>query len=91
MRYEWDENERKTNIQQHGIDFADVIRIFAGPTVEMLDDRFDYGETRFIALGLLNGVVLVVAYTERREALRIISARKATKYEEEKYFEEIAN
>lgn len=91
MRYEWDENKRKTNIQQHGIDFADVIRIFDGPTVEMLDDRFDYGETRFIALGLLNGVVLVVAYTERREALRIISARKATKYEEEKYFEEIAN
>ena len=91
MTYEWDENKRKTNIRQHGIDFADVIRIFDGPTVEMLDDRFDYGETRFIALGLLNGVVFVVAYTERRDAVRIISARKATKYEEEKYFEEIAN
>ena len=56
----------------------------------MLDDRFDYGEYRFTTLGLLNGIVLLVAHTETDEIIRIISARKATKYEEKRYFAEIA-
>lgn len=55
------------------------------------DDRFDYGKDRFIMLGLLNGIVLVVVHTETDEVIHIISARKATKYEEKNYFEEIVN
>jgi len=56
-----------------------------------LDDRFDYGETRTIAFGLLKGSVIVVAYTERGEKIRIISARKALKHEEVFYFQQIAD
>jgi uncharacterized DUF497 family protein len=48
-------------------------------------------EQRFIALGLLQGWVIVIVYTEREDIIRIISARKATKYEQRTYFEQIAN
>lgn len=91
MRFEWDENKRKNNINTHGIDFVDIESLFDGLTVTILDDRFDYGETRYVTFGLLNGVVLVVVHTETDEAIRFISARKATKYEEENYFKEIAD
>jgi hypothetical protein len=57
--------------------------------VTVLDDRYDYGEERFVTLGLLNGVVLAVVHFETDETIRIISARKATRYEEESYFQEI--
>jgi hypothetical protein len=91
MRFEWDETKRRTNIRDHGIDFADLEPLFEGETVLILDDRFDCGEYRFITLGLLDGVVLVVVHTETDEVIHMISARKATKYEEKRYFEEIAN
>ncbi|MBI1763337.1 MAG: BrnT family toxin, partial [Acidobacteria bacterium] len=55
------------------------------------DDRFDYGEERFVTLGLLNGFVLVVVHTETDKVIRLISVRKATKNEEKSYFNEIAN
>jgi len=55
----------------------------------VLDSRYDYGEFRFITLGILNGIVMTVAHTETDEVMRIISARKATRYEEESYFKEI--
>ena len=57
----------------------------------MVDDRFDYGETRFVTLGLFHGTVIVVVHTETDELIRVISAREATKYEEESYYREIAN
>lgn len=91
MKFEWDEAKRQTNIRDHGIDFADLKPLFEGETVIMLDDRFDYGEYRFITLGLLNGIVLLVVHTETDEVIRIISARKATKYEEKRYFTELAD
>ena len=89
MRFEWDERKRQSNLQKHGVDFADLESLFAGETVTVLDERFDYGEPRFITLGLLNGIVLTVAHTETDEVIRILSARKATRYEEEIYFKEI--
>lgn len=89
MKFEWDEAKRQANIEKHGIDFADLGPLFDGETVIILDDRFDYGEYRFITLGLLNGIVLVVVHTETDEVIRVFSARKATKYEEKSYFEEI--
>ena len=89
MRFEWDETKRLANIKIHAIDFVDLEVLFEGATVTVLDDRFDYGEERFVTLGLLNGVALVVIHTENDEVIRIISARKATKYEERNYFKEI--
>lgn len=91
MLFEWDEAKRQSNIQKHGIDFIGIERVFAGTTVTILDDRFDYGESRFITLGLLNGRVVVIAHTETLEVIRIISVRKATKHEEASYFKEIAD
>ena len=91
MTYEWDERKRRANVRKHGIDFIDVPEVFEGNIILIPDERFDYGEPRFIALGILKSVVVVVAYTERGENIRIISARKATKNEQIYYFQEIAN
>lgn len=94
MQFEWDEDKRRANARKRGIDFADAATIFEGKIVIVPDDRFDYGEARYIAFGLLKGQVIkviVVAYTERGEKIRIISARKALKHEETFYFQEIAD
>lgn len=91
MEFDWDEEKRLINLSKHGIDFEDLEFLFEGVTVLLVDDRFDYGETRFTTLGLLNGKVLLVVHTETDKTIRFISARKATKYEEESYFKEIAN
>jgi uncharacterized DUF497 family protein len=89
MKFEWDENKRQINITKHGIDFIDAQKIFDYDTVIIEDDRFNYGEQRFIAIGLLNGKTIVVIYTEIGNKIRIISARKATKNEQRIYFNEI--
>jgi len=91
MRYEWDEAKRRSNIQKHGIDFLGIDRVFGGRTVSIPDDRFDYGEVRFITLGTLKGRVVVIAHTETPEVIHIISVRKATKNEQASYFQEIAD
>jgi hypothetical protein len=72
MRYEWDEAKRQSNIRKHGIDFIGIERLFAGRTVTILDDQLEYGESRFVTLGLLSGRV-VVAHAETNEVIRIIS------------------
>ena len=91
MQYEWDEQKRLSNARKHGIDFQDAVTIFVGDTVLMEDDRFDYGERRFVSLGLLQGRVIVVVHTAQDQVTRIISARKATRYEQSIYFQGIAN
>lgn len=91
MRFEWDEAKRQSNIRHHGIDFVLVEneRVFAGETLTLLDDRADYGETRFLTLGLLRGEVVAISHTETDEWVRLISVRKASKNEEKIYFTEI--
>ena len=91
MQYEWDEAKRQSNIQKHGIDFLGIEKVFAGQTITILDDRIDYGEPRFVTVGLLQDRVVVIAHTETDEVIRIISIRKATKNEKIRYFKEIAN
>ena len=91
MSYEWDERKRRANVKKHGIDFIDVPEVFDRDVVILPDERFDYAETRFIGIGILKSQVVVVAYTERGENIRIISARKATKNEQIYYFQQIAN
>ena len=87
MRFEWDEAKRLSNIEKHGVDFAFIESLFSGYTVTVLDDRFDYGEYRFVTIGRLVGQIVTVAHTETDELIRIISVRKATRHEEEGYFE----
>jgi len=91
MDFIWDESKRKINIRKRGLDFADAQIVLAGTTFTFEDDRFDYGEQRFITMGLLRGVVVVIAHTERGEAVRIISMRKATKHEQEIFFQNLSN
>lgn len=91
MRFEWDEQKRIINIQRHGIDFRDAIDVFAGEIVTVEDARFDYGEQRFVSLGLLKERLIVIVHTETEDVIRFISARKATKYEQKRYFERIVD
>ena len=91
MQFERDEDKRQTNIRQHGVDFLDVPPLFDGYIITVEDNRFAYDETRYITIGLLKGRALAVTHTERGEKIRLISARKATKYEEVTYFEQITN
>lgn len=91
IRFEWDGKKRLSNIHKHGIDFVDVPALFELDTVTVTDDRFEYGETRYLTLGLLKSHVILVVHTESETVIRIISARKATKYEEETYFREISD
>ena len=91
MEYQWDEAKRLTNLRKHGIDFADVPAVFDGDILTVEDERLDYGEQRFVTFGLLKGRVISVVHTEREDHTRIISARKATKYEQRTYFEQLSN
>ena len=91
MSYEWDEQKRQINLNKHGVDFNDVPVIFDGDIVIIPDERFDYGENRFVVIGGLKSQIVVVAYTERGDNIRIISARKATKNEQIYYFQQISN
>jgi len=85
MSFEWDEPKRQRNQSEHGVDFADVASIFDLPTVERIDDRFDYGEVRVRCLGEIGGRIYVVIYTWRGQNRRIISARKANVREQRTY------
>jgi len=79
MKFEWDDSKNKSNLVKHGFDFADAFRIFNLPMVVELDERDDYGEDRCIGIGLLDGRVVVVVYTEPdEETVRIISRAKVT-------------
>lgn len=89
MEFDWDENKRKANLRNHGIDFVGIDELFEGETVTILDDRFDYGEQRFVTFGMLEDRVVAVAHTETDDRIRVISMRKATKNEEKSYYKEI--
>jgi hypothetical protein len=87
MDFDWDERKRQSNLKKHGIDFKDAERLFEGITLTFEDDRFDYGEQRYITIGILVDVVVVIAHTEQEETIRIISMRKATRNEQKLFFE----
>lgn len=89
MRYEWDENKRIANLAKHSIEFQDAIAVFDQFTYTVIDDRFDYGETRYLSFGLLFGEVVVVSHTEDDFVIRIISVRKAEKHEQDKYYKNV--
>jgi uncharacterized DUF497 family protein len=85
MRFEWDDAKNRSNFAKHGLDFADAELVLAGPCVTFVYDRFDYGEERFITLGLLAGRIVTIAHAPRGAATRIISMRKANRREQKIY------
>lgn len=92
MQYSWDEAKRQSNLKKHRLDFRDASLVFDGLTLTFEDDRFAYGEQRFITIGLLHGEFVVIAHTEvDNEVTRIISMRKATRNEEIIFFKAFGN
>jgi uncharacterized DUF497 family protein len=90
MRYSWHEGKNRRNVELHGIAFEDAKRVFEGPTVERVDDRFDYGETRVYAIGLVNGLEITVIYSDREDdERRIISAWRAEPHERRHYWQRV--
>jgi uncharacterized protein len=87
LEFEWDEEKRQSNLNKHGVDLIEAGQIFAGYTVEFADNRYNYSEDRFIAIGQSKGQILTVVYTVRDEVIRLISARKATKNETRIYYQ----
>jgi uncharacterized DUF497 family protein len=86
--FEWDGPKAKTNWRRHGVSFDLATTAFRDPfAVERIDDREEYGEQRFVIIGMTTGqVLLFVAYTQREDRIRIISARRATQREQDDYF-----
>ena len=85
--FEWDAEKAASNLRKHSVAFADARRVFDDAfAVHEFDSDVGYGEQRMIAVGMVNGVLLTVVYTERGERTRLISARKATKHEQLDYY-----
>lgn len=81
MQIEFDPEKREKTLSERGLDFARAGEVFAGVTVTAEDARFDYGEPRFTTAGVLDGRMVVIVWTPRGEARRIISMRKANERE----------
>lgn len=89
MRFTWDENKRQSNLKKHGFDFRDAESVFAGEIITVEDTRYEYGEERFATLGSLYGCIVLIIHTETVDVIRLISMRKATKYEEQSYYKQL--
>ena len=88
-RFEWDDEKAAENYSRHGVSFETAMSVFRDPiAVERLDDREEYGEERFVLIGMAGDLVLFVAYADRGERIRLISARRATRHEEDDYFQQ---
>jgi hypothetical protein len=85
MGYEWDETKARTNLQKHGIDFADAVAVLEDEVAITIEDD-DPDEEHFVTIGTdVLGRLLVVVYSYRGESIRLISARKATQREQKAY------
>ena len=89
LEFEWDEPKRRRNIRIHGVDFLEARKIFRGPIIAEIDDREDYGEERYRAIGDSGRMILVVIFTKQEDALRLISAWKASRNEEKLWYQTI--
>ena len=82
MRITYDPAKRNKTLSERGLDFEDARLVFGGTTVEVVDDRKDYGERRIVCYGLLEGRVVVIGYTPRGTARHVFSMRKANDREQ---------
>jgi len=77
MLIEFDPAKRDATLAERGLDFADAVEVFAGRHRSVVDDRIAYGEVRWITIGTIGGRLVVLVWTQRGQARRIISLRKA--------------
>ena len=81
-----DEPKRRSNIEDHGLDFEGAEAIWDNFTITRGDTREDYGEKRLVTFGLLNGEAVVLVHVDRDDDMQVISLRRAEKYEARYYF-----
>ena len=92
MEFEWDEQKNLANIEKHNLDFADAPKVFRFPLRISLDAKQNYGEDRWIGLGLMDGRVVVIVFSEPKpQVIRVISLRKALPYERKCYEQYLKN
>lgn len=92
MLFEWDDNKEQTNIKKHKLDFTTASYVFGDENrLEIFDENHSEYEDRYITIGIINQipVVVMVVYTERDKRIRLISARKATPKERKLYYESL--
>ena len=88
-RFQWDDKKAASNYGKHGVRFEAARDVFKDPfAVEFIDDRHDYGDDRFVLIGMASGRLLTVGYSLRGEAIRVISARSAEPFEHRAYHEQ---
>ncbi|HEX3953121.1 MAG TPA: BrnT family toxin [Stellaceae bacterium] len=91
LDFEWDDAKAAENLRAHGVSFENAARAFLDPfAIEWIDEREDYGEERCNLLGVSDGIILHVTYTERGSSIRIISARRAVRHEQDEYYRQNA-
>jgi len=95
LEFEWHKAKAKDNFRRHGVSFDLAKTVFQDPFAidridDRLDDREEHSEDRFVTIGMAEGKVLLFVATEREERIRIISARRATQYEQDDYFQQNA-
>lgn len=88
MEIESDPDKDTINRQKHGLSLADAERMDFGTALYVPDDRYDYGENRTQALGMIDGRLHMLVFTMRRDVLRAILLRKANPREAKRYDEE---
>lgn len=89
MLFEWDEDKDQANIQKHGVGFETAKLIFDDSVLTWQDNRRNYGEDRYISIGRVRTVLIVVVHTNRAGRIRLISARPASRKERQAYHEKI--
>ncbi len=85
MEIEYDDRKRALTLEHRGLDFADAALVFEGDSFTVEDDRQDYGEQRYQTVGPLGGRIVMVVWTPRRDARRVISMRECNAKEREAY------
>jgi len=89
VRYVYDPAKDRSNQSKHGVSLALAEVLFAGPYLGMIDSRFQYGEVRQVAFGLIDDRLFVCVYADREAERRVISLRKANKREVKRYGDDI--
>jgi hypothetical protein len=90
--FEWDDDKAVANYRDHGVTFDHAVKALRDElAIERIDDREDYGEERVNVVGICDGVLLHVTCTERGTRIRIISARRAERHEQDDYYRQSAS
>ncbi|MBF0266279.1 MAG: BrnT family toxin [Gammaproteobacteria bacterium] len=89
MIIEYDHNKRNITLAERGLDFAHCDQLFDAPHIDIIDNRFKYGEQRVITYGFMDEREVVVVWTQRGEKRRIISMRKANEREQKTFYQQL--